>query len=87
MASLTLAYVFELVAFALLGTLLQGALVWLSWLLLSHVIPVSDPYLRYRVAGAHFAVLSGLPLLTIALCHLFFATMGGEISRDKPSID
>jgi len=87
MASLTLAYVLELLAFALLGTLLQGALVWMSWLLLSRVIPVSAPDLRYRIAGAHLAVLSSLPLLTIALFHLFFATMGGEISREKPPVD
>ena len=87
MASLTLAYVFELLASALFGTLLQGALVWISWLLLSRVIPVSAPHLRYRVAGAHFALLSSLPLLTIALLHLSFTTMGSEILRDKPSID
>src|SRR5688572_11624114 len=87
MAPATLAYVFELLAFALFGTLLQGGLLWMSWLLLSRVIPVSNPHLRYRVASTHFAILSCLPLLTIALFHLFFATMGGEISREKPAIE
>ena len=87
MAPVTLVYVFELLAFALVGTLLQGTLLWMSWRLLSRAIPVSYPLLRYRVAGAHFALLSGLPLLTIALFHLFFAAMGAEISREKPSVD
>lgn len=84
---MTLAYVFELLAFALVGTFLQGTLLWMSWRLLSRAIPVSYPVLRYRVAGAHFALLSGLPLLTIVLFHLFFAAMGAEISREKPSVD
>ncbi|KQZ59202.1 hypothetical protein ASD53_06395 [Lysobacter sp. Root559] len=87
MASVTLAYVFELLAFALVGTLLQGTLLWMSWRLLSRAIPVSYPVLRYRVAGAHFALLAALPLLTVALFHLFFAAMGAEISREKPSVE
>lgn len=87
MASATLAYVSELLAFALFGTLLQGAALWLSWLLVSRLIPAARPQLRYRVVGAHFALLAALPLLTIASFHLAFAAMGGEILREKPSVD
>ncbi|KRD28706.1 hypothetical protein ASE35_19600 [Lysobacter sp. Root916] len=87
MAPATLAYVFELLAFALGGTLLQGVLLWSSWRLSSRLIPVARPGLRYRVASAHFALLAALPVLTIVSFHLLFATMGGEISREKPAID
>ena len=87
MTPATLAYVLELLAFALGGTLLQGCLLWLSWRLLSRILPVSRPGLRYRIASAHYALLAALPLLTIAGFHLLFATMGGEISREKPAVE
>ncbi|NUO75359.1 MAG: M56 family metallopeptidase [Lysobacter sp.] len=87
MAATTLAYVFELLAFALFATLLQGGLLWLSWQLLSRTIPTAQPQRRYRIAGAHFALLAALPLLTVAGVHLLFVAMGGEISREKPAVD
>ena len=73
MAPVTLVYVFELLAFALVGTLLQGTLLWMSWRLLSRAIPVSYPLLRYRVAGAHFALMSGvLPSRNCSACDTAF---------------
>lgn len=87
MDAATLAYVLELLAFALGGTLLQGSLLWLSWRGASRLIPAARPELRYRVAALHFALLAALPVLTIASLHLGFATMGGEISREKPVVE
>lgn len=87
MDAATLAYVFELLAFAVGATLLQGSLLWLSWRGASRLIPAARPGLRYRVAALHFALLAALPVLAIASLHLWFATMGGEISREKPALE
>lgn len=87
MDAATLAYAFELLAFALGATLLQGALLWLSWRGASRLIPAARPALRHRVAAVHFALLAALPVLAIASLQLWFTTMGGEITREKPAVE
>lgn len=87
MSAFTAAYLVRLMAWGLAIALLEGPLVFLSWLAWKRALTNAAALQRYRISCAHFAAMTLLPALTLAVLHWTVAAAGASGARGSSSLE
>jgi beta-lactamase regulating signal transducer with metallopeptidase domain len=85
--SFTVAYLVRLEMWGLLAALVQGGLVWLSWMMSDRAMANASASFRHRLACAHFAAMLVLPVLTVAILHSTLASMALPAPSSSPEAE